>query len=147
MDAETASRRFVELFPAIYRRFHRRLDHSEYLLTRESLAVLRHLADTGPLTVGEAAKHLSRSQPAMSEMIQRLVRRGMLERMRDERDRRRVLVWLTEEGRATLRRSERVLSHELVGSAMSQMPAMTRGQLIAGVEALLDTGPEEKDDE
>jgi DNA-binding MarR family transcriptional regulator len=83
----------------------------------------------------------------MSEMIQRLVRRGMLERMRDERDRRRVLVWLTEEGRATLRRSERVLSHELVGSAMSQMPAMTRGQLIAGVEALLDTGPEEKDDE
>jgi hypothetical protein len=72
----------------------------------------------------------------MSEMIQRLVRRGMLERMRDERDR-----------RATLRRSERVLSHELVGSAMSQMPAMTRGQLIAGVEALLDTGPEEKDDE
>ena len=68
MDAETASKRFVELFPALYRRFHRRLDHSEYLLTRESLAVLRHLADT-------------------------------------------------------------------------------RGQLIAGVEALLDTGPKESEDE
>lgn len=147
MDAEIASTRFVELFPAVYRRFHRRLDHSEYLLTRESLAVLRHLADTGPLTVGEAAKHLSRSQPAMSEMIQRLVQRGMLERMTDERDRRRVLVWLSEEGRLMLRESERVLSHELVGTAMSRMPATTRCQLIAAVEALLDTKPKEQDDE
>jgi len=147
MDVEEATRRFAELFAALYRRFYRRVAVGEYRLTSESLAILQHLADAGPLTVGEAARHMARSQAAMSELIKRLVDRGMLDRMPDERDRRRVLIWLTGAGRETLATAKAVLSHELLAGALAQMPGESRRRMIERLETLLDTEPRGTDDE
>jgi DNA-binding MarR family transcriptional regulator len=142
MKPEAAARAFEELFPAIYRRFCRAVGPHEYQPTRESLAILQHLADAGPLTVTEAARHMRRSQAAMSELLQRLVRRGLLARMDDERDRRRTLVWLTPAGQAVLSEARRILSQSRLVTALRQMPARQRRVLIESVQTLLETKPD-----
>ena len=144
MDAHTAASTFAGLFPSLYQRFHRRVDHREYQLTDQSLAVMRHLADTGPLTISEAARHMDRSQSAMSEILGRLVTRGLLARMPDERDRRRILVWLTQQGRETLKQASAVLAVDLLEQAMKGISAEQRERLILDLKDLLTTTPQRK---
>ena len=87
VSAATAA--VAELFPAIYLRFHVRRPKPVSRLDQTGTAVLLHLERIGPLTIGEASKHLGRAQSVVSEIVSRLERRGLIERMRDERDRRR----------------------------------------------------------
>ncbi len=107
-------------------------------MTAESVAVVQHLADSGPLTVGEAARHMNRSQAAMSELIARLERRGVLARMQDKRDRRRALIWLTDDGRAALEQARSVLSTELLERAIRGMKPDERQKLIIGMRTLVE---------
>ncbi len=131
--------RFVELYKDVYSRFHRRVRPDVYRPSEESLAVLRHLSRSGPLTVSEAAAHFERSQSATSEILARLERRGLVERFADERDRRRTLIWLTPDGMRTYRLAESVLSPRLLEHAFRQMDAHDRETLIEGMRALLAT--------
>lgn len=141
MDVTLVSQRFARDFASTYLRFHRRVPHPGYRPSREALAVLRHLRNTGPVTVSEAAEHFRRSQAATSEVLGRLVDRGLLERVPDERDRRRTLVWLTSTGQDVLEREEQVLSVDLLEHAFRQMAPDDREQLVRGLEALLATVP------
>jgi len=61
-----------------------------------------------------------------------------VERMRDERDRRRVFVWLTGEGRRRAAGHPEVLETSLLASALARMGNTDRARLIAGLRALLD---------
>lgn len=142
MDADDAATRFARIFTEIYRNFHRRVHHTDYQLTAESLAVLRHLAGAGPLTITECARHMDRSQAAMSEMVGRLVQRGVLHKIADERDRRRTLVWLTGEGTAKLDEADRVLSPETLTEAFLQLNDEQRARLIGDLHRLLQHGDE-----
>ena len=126
-----------QLFPAIYLRLHARRPKRGHRAAGQSLAVLQHLALSGPLTVGEAARHFQRAQSVVSELVDRLAAEGFVERMRDERDRRRVLVWLTPAGFDELERDREVLSRELVGAAMERMKPAARRALVAGMRALV----------
>ena len=103
----------------------------------DGTAVLLHLERTGPLTIGEASKHLGRAQSVVSEIVTRLERRGLIERMRDERDRRRVLVWLTANGLATIAEQRQVLSLDLLDKAVRRMSPAARQALVAGMQALI----------
>ncbi len=96
-DERTQAERFSELFRAVYLTFHRR-DGPRNQLPSASRAVLEHLALAGPLTVGEAASHLSRAQSVVSEIVTHLERQGLLEREADPDDRRRTLIWLHRSG-------------------------------------------------
>lgn len=131
-----AAREFAQLFPAVYLAFHRR-DGKREQVSNASRAVLQHLSLTGPLTVGEMAKHLSRAQSVVSEIVDHLERDGLLERLRDARDRRRVLVWLSARGEELLEREREVLSRELLERAFSRMQASERSSLLLGVRALI----------
>jgi DNA-binding MarR family transcriptional regulator len=131
------AQRFGQLFPAVYLRFHRR-DGKRSELPGASRAVLQHLTLSGPLTVGEMARHLSRAQSVVSEIVEHLERDGWLERMRDPKDKRRSLVWLSEQGLAKLEREREVLSAELLAKAMARMTAADRSALLRGMQALID---------
>lgn len=133
-DAE----RFLDLFHQIFLRFHQRSDPHDYQPSLEVLAVMEHLAATGPLTVTEAASHFERSQSAMSELIARLEKRGFIERHPDDRDRRRILVWLTPGGLELWRRSNRVLSPELLKPVLASLAQDERETLLNSLQALLD---------
>jgi DNA-binding MarR family transcriptional regulator len=132
----TDEQEFGELFQAVYLRFHRR-DGKRSELPGASRAVLQHLAGAGPLTIGELAAHVDRAQSVASEIVDHLERDGLLERIRDPRDRRRTLVWLTDAGTAALERDREVLSRELVAAALARMTASERAGLIAGMTALV----------
>ncbi len=139
-DIAAQASAFNELFPAVYLRFHRR-DGKRATLPAASRAVLQHLAGAGPLTIGEMALHLERAQSVISEIVDHLERDELLERLRDPRDRRRVLVWLTDAGSASLERDREVLSTELVAAAMAAMTPTERTALFTGIRALLREPP------
>ena len=126
-----------ELFPAIYLRFCRRRERGEARLTPQMDAVLLHLAMTGPLTVGEMAAHFARAQSVVSEIVDGMERKGWLARMRDARDRRRTLVWITDEARGVLDRRRQVLDPERVARAMDRMNETDRRGLVEGMRALV----------
>ncbi len=134
--ASEDAQRFGQLFPAVYLRFHRR-DSKRRELPGASRAVLQHLTLTGPLSVGELAKHLSRAQSVVSEIVEHLERDGWLERMRDPSDKRRTLIWLSDAGVAKLERDRDVLSRDLVTEAMARMSAVDRRALLRGMNALV----------
>ena len=136
------ARAFATLFPAVYARFCRRWEPGEYRPSIETAAILEHLADAGPLTVSEAAAHFDRSQAATSERLARLERRGLLERVPDERDQRRHLVWLTKRGRDTVADIRRVLEPRRLDRAFARMSARARRELVSGMKALLRAADE-----
>jgi DNA-binding MarR family transcriptional regulator len=132
-DAEELGR----LFPAIYLRLHARLPKRGHRPPAAALAVLQHLAMAGPLTIGEAARHFDRAQSVVSELVDRLSDEGLVDRIRDERDRRRVLVWMTKAGQELLERDREVLSLELCRAAMHEMKPAARRALLDGMRALI----------
>src|SRR5664280_792546 len=131
-----AARSYLRLFPDVYLRFHRRDDkHSE--MSGASRGVLMHLAQSGPLTVGQCAQHLNRAQSVVSEIIDQLERHGYLARVRDESDRRRTLVWLTDQGRARMIEDQEVLSVDVLARAFAKMKPQQRVMLLEGTRALI----------
>jgi DNA-binding MarR family transcriptional regulator len=133
----------ARLYPAIYRRFHA----SRQVLpgtdvTPRMLSVLQHLAASGPLTVSELVHHLRLSKSATTELVGRLAEKGLVDRLHDERDRRRVFAWLTEAGRARALAHPRVLEDELLARAMARMRTEDRTKLIEGLCALLNADEE-----
>ena len=134
---------FCEAFPQAYLAFHRR-DGRRSGLTNASRAVLTHLAGSGPLTVGEAARHLDRAQSVVSDIVTQLEGHGLLEREPDPDDRRRTLVWLTEAGMNHLRDDADVLDRTLVARAMDQLDDTTRRGLIEGLSALVTAARREE---
>jgi DNA-binding MarR family transcriptional regulator len=132
--------RFAELFRAVYLTFHRR-DGPRSQLAGASRAVLEHLALAGPLTVGEAAAHLSRAQSVISEIVAHLERQGLLEREDDPADRRRTLIWLTPHGLEVLRRDREVLGVEHLALALAKLSPGQADDLLSLLRALVDAAP------
>jgi DNA-binding MarR family transcriptional regulator len=137
---DDAAAAFCELFPAVYLRFcrrHERRGAGSTRFTPQMDAVVRHLSMSGPLTIGEMARHLGRAQSVVSEIVDGLEAKGLLERMRDARDRRRVLVWLTDEARRVLARRDEVLDRDRVAAAMAALAEPQRRALVDGLRALV----------
>jgi len=62
------------------------------------LAALEHLQASGPMTMGELCSRLSMSPGAITALVDRLERRGYVERVPNPSDRRSSLVGATERG-------------------------------------------------
>lgn len=137
-DIDAVVEEVRKLYPAVYRRFHvsrQRMEGED--VTPHMLAVVQHLAAGGPLTVGELKVHLKSSKSAATELVDRLEAKGYVERMRDERDARRVFVWLSAEGRRLARRYSEVLGDESLRAAVKAMTPRERESLVRGLRALL----------
>ena len=139
-EEQARAERFAELFRAVYLTFHRR-DGPRGQLPGASRAVLEHLALAGPLTVGEAAAHLSRAQSVISEIVTHLERQGLLEREDDPADRRRTLIWLTRHGHEMLRRDREVLGVDHLALALARLPPGQADDLLSALRALVDAAP------
>ncbi len=138
-DPQQAATQFCELFPVAYRAFHRRVGKRSRL-TAASSAVLTHLAQAGPMTIGEAARHLDRAQSVVSDIVTQLEGHGLLTREPDPQDRRRTLVWLTDDGFSRLRRETEVLDAGLVAESMSRLTPECRQALLLGLADLVRAG-------
>jgi len=143
LTAVAAARRVARLFPEVYRRYHwaNRVQGADLPVTRRALEVLQHLSASGPLTVGEQAEHLGLRRNSVSELLQRLEAKGLVARIRDERDERRVLVWLTEAGRDVVSRVGQVLAPDLIAQVMANMSSEERASVVHGLELLASAEP------
>ena len=76
------------------------LDKVEFTL--KQLRGLFTIAFEGAPTVGQLAELLGTGQPSASALVERLVQAGLVERIQDPSDRRRILVRLSPDGQETV---------------------------------------------
>lgn len=89
-----------EMMPHIVRRMHRELARSlQEGITANQFFVMKMIADRGQMTVSEVAEAVNVSLSAVTSLVDRLCKVGMIERRRSEDDRRVVWLELTEAGR------------------------------------------------
>jgi len=143
LSAQQAAKAVAALFPEVYRRFHwaNRVRGGDLPVTRRALEVLQHLAASGPLTIGEQAEHLGLRRNSVSELLGRLEDKGLVARIRDERDERRVLVWLTQAGRDVVSRVGQVLAPDLLVQVMEKLDPEERAAVVRGFALIASTDP------
>ncbi|MFT3927369.1 MAG: MarR family winged helix-turn-helix transcriptional regulator [Myxococcales bacterium] len=96
--------------------------NNEYGVTAQQCTLLRIVGRFPGISAGQLAELLRVHPGTLSAAVNRLERRGLLERRRDPRDQRRVLLGLTARGRAL-----DMPAHDAVGDAV--------GSVLKGVSA------------
>jgi DNA-binding MarR family transcriptional regulator len=119
--------RIAAVFRLLLRRSYREL-------SRTATSVLATLRDTGPRRVTDLAATESVAQPTMTTLVVRLERDGLVERGSDAADGRAVLVRITAEGLATLRRSSAARA-EVLGARLATLDAADREAIAAALPA------------
>ena len=100
------------------------------------LAALRRAGGPYELSPGRLLRETLVTSGTMTNRVDRLAARGLVERLPDPRDRRGVLVRLTPEGRATVDGAfEALLSAE--ADLLADLPARERSQLAGLLRTLL----------
>lgn len=97
--------RLEEVFLEMMRRLHGELASQMVSgITGSQFFVLKKIAGRGRMTVSDVAEELGVSLSAITALVDRLVKAGLMVRARDDQDRR--LVWLepTDQGREILER-------------------------------------------
>ena len=100
------------------RRIVRAIDqHSRYLaqefgLTGPQVVLLRELARNGEVHVAELAKNISLSHATVTDILNRLEKRGLIVRTRSMTDRRRIMVTATGQPKALINQSPPLLQEQ-----------------------------------
>lgn len=99
-----------------------------------SATVLGVLARAGAQRVTDLARIAGVSQPAMTQLVNRLTQQGMLARVADDADRRAVLVEITDTGREVIeaRRGQRA---GVLDAALAKVSAEDRAAIAAALPA------------
>lgn len=106
-------------------------------LSRTAASVLATLGLEGPQRVTTLAARESIAQPSMSQLLQRLERKGLVERREDPADRRACRMAITAAGEQAMRSRAQARSAWL-DERLQQLPAADRDAL-AGSLAAFDT--------
>lgn len=86
----------------------------KYGLTGPQLMVLKEIMADEDINIGRVAKKVSLSQATVTNIIDRLETRGMVTRERSHRDKRRVIVRVTEKSEKLLETNPSVLQEDFV---------------------------------
>ena len=103
-------------------------------VTPRMLVLMRALAE-GPLSVSEQARRLDVSRPVVADLSARLESQGLARRERDETDRRRVRIALTDLGRRVCHEAPPA-DPDAIASALARMQPHEREGLLGGLRAL-----------
>lgn len=111
--------------------------HGKPQLSLSQLRVLYFLRRRSQSSLSEVADYLDVTRPTMSAMVERLVQRGLVNRISDPAERRRIILTLTSEGAAEM---ERVYDATLqtVADRLATLPAADLQQVQAGLAILGD---------
>jgi DNA-binding MarR family transcriptional regulator len=126
---------------AALRRIVRAIDlHSRHLMdqfgvTGPQLVALQELARLGEVPVGLLARQVHVSHPTMTGILDRLERRGLITRVRDERDRRRMNVTATDRGRQILEQAPSPLQDRF-RNQFSRLEEWEQTQMLATLQRI-----------
>lgn len=136
--ADDLASRFMQLFSATFMLMHRRHQPRGFSLTPEGRGLLLHMAWAGPLTIGELALHTDRAQSVVSETVAVLESHDLVARVRDPRDRRRTLVWLTDSARQWLAEEQEPLDRGRIEAVLAEMEPSARQQLLGSFSHFIE---------
>lgn len=127
----------VELIPAIGRGVYSTLMEDPAIrgLPLAQVKALIFLYDNGERSMSEVAAGLAVSLPSASELVDRLLERGLVQKTRDTSDRRRVVIALTDPAIAYGRRMHD-LRRAQARVALSAIPVEERDCFLRAVRAL-----------
>ena len=113
-------------------------------LTMPQARVLFTLIEHGERTAGELAEEVSVSPPTITGITDRLVKQGLVERREDPRDRRIVVLCLTDEGRQlTLEIAEK--SRVYLGEVFETLSAERLAEICSALEDLASANAKVRD--
>jgi DNA-binding MarR family transcriptional regulator len=108
-----------------------------YGLTGPQLTVLNELSSREEITVTELARSISASQATVTDMLNRLEKRGLIERQRNKLDRRRVTIHLTDECRKILSMAPPPLQETFV-EGFSNLPEWEQLMILSAFKRVVD---------
>jgi DNA-binding MarR family transcriptional regulator len=110
---------------------------AELDLTLPQVQVLRILHQQGTaVPTGKLAQCLRISAPATTQLTDRLIRKGLIERRSSEDDRRAVLVALSGAGRSLIDKF-RERRNAIFGAALSQLSEAEQEQVVSSLQKLI----------
>ena len=131
MDLDRSANDLLELVSLVIRSLSGSRD-----LSLTAVATLGSLARQGPQRITSLAVAEGVSQPSMTQLIQRLEQRGLVERGSDPSDGRAALVSLTEEGKAALA-ARREHNAEQIAELLAGLPDADVDALNQALAAVL----------
>lgn len=109
---------------------------AELDVTLPQAQVLRVLRRSGSVPTGRLAAELRISAPAVTQLTDRLIRKGLIERQTLPGDRRTVLVALSGKGRRLIDQF-RKRRREIFSRALAQLAEAERAEVIASLEKVI----------
>ncbi len=106
-------------------------------LTPSQLLVLREIDGGEEVTPGAVAQRLQFSHATITAIVDRLVALRLVTRARSDRDKRRMLLEVTPEGRRRLAEAPDMLQ-EVFSARFSRLPAWEQAMVLAGTERLAE---------
>jgi DNA-binding MarR family transcriptional regulator len=139
MDDEVLLEEAVELVPRIVRQMMATFAcYGEGRgLTLGQMKAVGYLYRHGRSTVGEVAEGLGLAMPTASELVDKLVERGLIERGVNPDNRRQVHVWLTEEAMA-YGREVHALRRAQVRQVFDELNPGERAVFVRGLRVLVE---------
>jgi DNA-binding MarR family transcriptional regulator len=104
-------------------------------LTPSQFLVLQEIERRDEATPSAVAARLKFGLATITSLVDRLVAAGLVTRRRGERDKRQMLLAITDAGRALLRRAPDLLQSRL-GARFTQLPAWEQAMILASLERL-----------
>ena len=106
-DVLVAIRRIIR---AVY--LHSRKLHQSYSLTGPQALILKGIQARRRLSPSELAKQLSLSQATITDIVKRLEQRGLVTRVPDSKDRRKIMLEITKEGKVLIKAAPPLLQEQ-----------------------------------
>jgi DNA-binding MarR family transcriptional regulator len=117
-------------------------------LTTSQLQILAVIDDSGQpeVSMSEMARDLAVTMPSVTGLVDQLIRRGLASRRHDDKDRRRVLVSLTDVGRKALA-DVREAMVDIVARLLEGISEEDRESLVIAAERIHALSLEIRDEE
>jgi DNA-binding MarR family transcriptional regulator len=117
---------------------HSHISHEDRAATIMQYSALKFLSNTKNSTVGDLAKYLNLSKSSSTQLIERLVKCGLVKRIDDQLDRRIVHVTITPEGEQHILALKKKYL-ERIGKIFSKIPDADLKELIRIHTDLINT--------
>ena len=131
-------RALLEAYPRVYFACHTRHVRDPQTgdeLSAHQASILDHLDEEDPMSMTDLAGHMGVTVATMSIAVDRLDARGYARRARDPKDRRRMLVRITEAG-VRVREAKSVLDPVRVEQVLGQLSDRARETVLRGLDLL-----------
>ena len=116
---------------------HSRKLSSDYQITAPQMVCLYSLARQGEMTLSVLAKQVSLSASTVNGIVDRLEKRGLVQRQRCEKDRRRVHVSISPEGQKLTQSAPALLQHKLA-KALHALPEIEQQAIANSLERVVE---------